>query len=339
LRAGDIIAITAPSSGVTGAHLPRLDLVLAYLRDLGYHVIEGECLRSEIKNASSAAKTRAREFERFLLDPEVAAIFPPWGGELASELLEFIDFDSLRSVEPKWLLGYSDISTLLLPLTLISGWATAHGPNLMELSPTQTDPLTTSALSVLSSDFGSPVHQQSSSMFQATWIDFAEQVDAPLNLTETTEWKRLDGAREGVEFHGRLIGGCIDTIAWLAGTDYGDIPEFIRKSGPQSVVLYLENAEMSPLEIVRSLLSLKRQNWFEGVAGVMLGRSAGAVPDSSSSLTYVEALHAVLDDLPCTVLYDVDIGHMPPQFTLINGAFAHVVYEEGRGSITQHAGA
>ena len=70
----------------------------------------------------------------------------------------------------------------------------------------------------------------------------------------------------------------------------------------------------------------------------MLGRSAAPVPDSSSSLTYVEALHAVLDDLPCAVLYDVDIGHMPSQFTLINGAFTHVEFEEGRGSITQRAG-
>ena len=330
LRAGDVIAITAPSSGVTGTLLPRLDLVLTYLRDLGYQVIEGECLRSQIKDASSLVENRARELERFLLDPEVAAIFPPWGGELASELLEFIDFDSLRSIEPKWLLGYSDISTIQVPLTLISGWATAHGPNLMDLSPTQTDSLTTSVLSVLSSDFESPVRQQSSSMFQTTWIDFAKQVDASLNLTETTEWKRLDGVREGVEFRGRLIGGCIDTIAWLAGTMYGDVPEFIRKAGPQSAVVYLENAEMSPSDIVRALLSLKRQHWFEGVAGLLLGRSAGAVPDSSSSLTYVEALHAVLDDLPCTVLYDVDIGHRPPQFTLINGALAHVEYEEGR---------
>ena len=176
-------------------------------------------------------------------------------------------------------------------------------------------------------------------MFQKIWIDFSKQVDASLNLTETTEWKRLDGSTEGIEFRGRLIGGCIDTIAWLAGTKYGDIPKFIREAGAQSVVLYLENAEVSPVDIVRALLSLKRQHWFEGVAGLMLGRSAGPVPDSSSSLTYVEALHAVLEDLPCPVLYDVDIGHMPPQFTLINGAFANVEFEEGRGSVTQSAGA
>jgi muramoyltetrapeptide carboxypeptidase len=208
----------------------------------------------------------------------------------------------------------------------------------MDLSLTQTDPLAISVLSILSSDFEAPVRQQSSAKFQKTWIDISKQVDAALNLTETTEWKRLDGAREGIEFRGRVIGGCIDTIAWLAGTRYGDIPKFIRKAGPQGVVLYLENVGMSPLDIVRVLLSLKRQHWFEGVAGLMLGRSAAPVPDSSSSLTYVEALHAVLDDLPCAVLYDVDIGHMPPQFTLINGAFAHVEFEEGRGSITQRAG-
>jgi muramoyltetrapeptide carboxypeptidase LdcA involved in peptidoglycan recycling len=99
---------------------------------------------------------------RFLSDPAVGAIMPPWGGELAIELLDLIDFAALSFMLPKWLLGYSDLSTLQLPLTLVSGWATAHGPNLMDLAPTQTDPLTTSTLRVLSANFSTPVEQHAS---------------------------------------------------------------------------------------------------------------------------------------------------------------------------------
>jgi muramoyltetrapeptide carboxypeptidase LdcA involved in peptidoglycan recycling len=33
----------------------------------------------------------------------------------------------------------------------------------------------------------------------------------------------------------------------------------------------------------------------------------------------------------------VDIGHQPPQFTLINGAVADVQFDQGRGSVTQVA--
>jgi muramoyltetrapeptide carboxypeptidase len=337
LRPGDLIAVTAPSSGVDGAAIHRLDLVLSHLCSLGYRLIEGQCLRREHKDASAPRLARAQELSRFLDDPEVSAIFPPWGGELASEVLEYIDFEKLGSTAPKWLLGFSDVSTIQLPLTLVAGWATAHGPNLMDLAPTQTDPLTSGVLSVLSSDLTHPVLQRSSTMFQKKWIDYAARVDVPLNLTDKTEWKRLDGSRSNLLLKGHLIGGCIDTIAWLAGTRYGDIPSFVRRAGKRGAIVYLENDAMSPPGLVRALLCLRRQGWFEGIAGLMLGRSAAPEPESASSLKYAEALQSVLGDLPCPVLYDIDIGHQPPQFTLINGAFAEVQYEDGRGQISQVA--
>ena len=274
---------------------------------------------------------------RFLTDPAVSAILPPWGGELASELLDLLDFESLQSVSPKWFLGFSDLSTLQIPLTLISGWATAHGANLMDLAPTQTDPLTTSVLSILAADFSDPIVQQSSTRYQKKWVDFAVKVDAPLDLTEQTHWRRLDGSTEAAEFRGRLIGGCLDTIAWLAGSKYGDVPHFIQESSPLGAILYLENVEMAPPCMVRALLALRRQRWFDGLSGLLIGRSAAPAPEALTSLSYADALSAVLGELPCPVIYDVDIGHQPPQFTLINGAEAHVCFEGRQGWISQTA--
>lgn len=337
LRPGDLIAITAPSSGVSESLFPRLDLVLAHLRSRGYRIVEGACLRNEYKDASAPREQRALELMRFLTDPAVSAILPPWGGELASEVLEAIDFDSLRAIEPKWVLGFSDVSTVQLPLTLISGWATAHGPNLMELSPTQTDKLAMTAMSMLASDLKSPVRQESSTTFQKHWIDYAVQVDAPWNLSEPTVWKRLGGSMEPIEFRGRLIGGCLDTIAWLAGTRFGDIPAFVEQAGQCGTILYLENVNMAPPTLVRALLALKRHRWFDQLAGLLVGRSTGPVPESPASLSFTEALAGALRDLHCPVLYDVDIGHQPPQFTLINGAIGHVEFRAGRGAITQAA--
>jgi len=317
------------------AEVARLDLVLDHLRSQGFELVEGECLRAQHKDASAPREDRAREFNRFLLDRSVSAIFPPWGGELASELLELIDFEALRSVEPKWLLGFSDLSTLQLPLTLISGWATAHGSNLMDLAPSQTDPLTTAVLAVLASDLDQPVTQRSSTLFQRAWVDYAKSVATPLNLTERVEWKRLDGSKESISCEGRIVGGCLDTVAWLAGSKYGDIPKFVRESDSTGTILYFENAEMGPPALVRALLSLRRQHWFDGLAGLLIGRSAGPVPEAADSLSYTEALRAVLGDLPQPVIYDVDIGHQPPQFTIINGAVARVEFENGRGSLVQ----
>jgi muramoyltetrapeptide carboxypeptidase LdcA involved in peptidoglycan recycling len=336
-RPGDLIAVTAPSSGVPRPVFARLDLALSLLRNRGYRVVEGSCLRAEYRDASAPRHERAAEFERFLRDPAVSAIFPPWGGELASELLATIDFVGLRQIAPKWVLGFSDISTLLLPLTLISGWATAHGPNLMDLVSTQTDPLTSGTLGVLESAFAEPVEQRASSKHQVKGTDFAVRADAPLNLTEPTVWKRLDGSKAPVSFQGRLIGGCLDTIAWLAGSPYGDIPPFVQRHRELGVILYLENCEMAPTAVVRALLSLKRHGWFDRIAGLMIGRSAGPNPGSPDRLSYADALLAVLGDLPCPVLFDVDIGHQPPQLTLINGALAQIRFADGKGLVSQSA--
>ncbi|NER84360.1 MAG: hypothetical protein F6K42_33480 [Leptolyngbya sp. SIO1D8] len=202
-------------------------------------------------NTKTPARPKAIAPE-FLQHPDVAAIIPPWGGELATELLDLIHFTALRDMSPKWVLGFSDISTLLVPLILISDWATAHGPQLMDKAPTQTDPLTTSVLDILAADLQTPVIQQASQMYQTQFIDFAEQADAPLNLTKPTHWRRLNDKTEAVTFQGRLIGGCLDTIALLAGTPYGNIPDFIQQSVEQGTILYLENAEMSPVALVRT---------------------------------------------------------------------------------------
>lgn len=335
LARGDLIAVTAPSSGVAGGALVRLDLVLDHLRASGFRVVEGKCLRNEYKNASASREERAAEFMRFLLDPTVAAIMPPWGGERAIELLELMDFKALQTAPPKWFLGFSDLSTLQLPLTLVAGWATAHGANLMDLAPTQTDALTTSVLRVLGSDLGQPVVQVSSTRFQTKWIDFAQQADAPLNLTETTQWRRLDGGNEALVFRGRLIGGCMDSLFRLAGTPYADVPAFVRDSGVDGTILYLENVEMNPCEMLRGLWSARLHGWFRGLSGVLIGRSAGPEGADADSLSYHDALTAVLGDIGCPVLIDVDIGHQPPQFTLINGAFAEVVFGGAGGRLTQ----
>jgi muramoyltetrapeptide carboxypeptidase LdcA involved in peptidoglycan recycling len=334
LRPGDTIALTAPSSGVVEPLWRRLDLVTAHLRGLGFRVIEGDCLRSQVQDASAPAEARAAELQAFLLREDVAAVIPPWGGERAIELIPRLDWAALAEAEPKWFLGFSDLSTLMLPLLLVAGWGSAHGPNGMDLSPSQTDPLMRDVLKVLATPAGEPVTQRGSARYQVQWTDFADDPAAALNLTESTRWQALRGEPR-VECSGRLVGGCLDTVARLAGSRYGDVPGFVRRHAADGVLLYLENCEMAPVELLRALWSLRLAGWFDGVSGVLLGRSAGPDVRDAQRLNYRAAVEAVLADLPCPVLLDLDIGHRQPQFTLVNGALATVRFEGDNGSITQ----
>lgn len=337
LKPKDKIGVTAPSAGTEPEYHPRLDLVLSNLRKQGFEVVEGECLRQSHKHVSDSKEKRAAELMRFWMDPEIRAVMPPWGGELLIEILPLIDFDQMASVEPKWISGYSDISTLLFALTIKTGIATLHGSNLMELSPTQSDPLTTGLLSAMQMAHGGQLKQVSSDRFQKQFSDFRVMVDSPLNLTEPTQWKSLQSMAQ-VEFSGRLIGGCLDTILNLVGTPYGDLNEFKDSYGADGVIFYFENVELTPLAMARALWNLRLAGWFEGLAGIMVGRSTGPDAGSPIDVSYLESLHSVLGDLPCPVIFDVDIGHQPPNLNLINGAMATVTYNRGKGQIVQLKG-
>jgi muramoyltetrapeptide carboxypeptidase len=334
LKSGSVIAVSAPSSGVTPDRHARLDLVLAHLREQGYQILEGEHVREQYKNTSAPASARAAELMRFFLDERVDAVFPPWGGERAIELLPLLEFEALREARPKWFLGFSDISTLQLPLTLRAGWVTAHGSNLIDMVPAQTDPLLIAAMGILSAEPGAVVVQRASEHFQNQWQDFASFPAAPWKSSEPTQWKRLDGRLDPLELRGRLIGGCMDTISRLAGTIHGDVPGFVRSCGSKGALLYLENCEMNPCELLRCLWSLRFHGWFEGLAGLLIGRNSGPEAANPEALAPTEALQEALGELPFPVLFDLDIGHRQPQLTLLNGLPALVRFEPGGGSLT-----
>ena len=265
LLPGSRVAVTAPSSGVPAPLHRRLDLVLNHLRNQGYDVVEGQCLREEQGSASAPAAQRAAELMHYLLRDDIAAIIPPWGGELAIELLDRLDWATLQQARPKWLLGYSDTSTLLLPLTLRLGWATAHGPGLMDLAPGQNDALTRQVMSGLATPEGGRFHQAQSSHWQLKWTDFADVPATTYQLTEPTRWWSLQGQSE-VHCSGRLIGGCIDTLVHLAGCMHGPVPAFIarnakRPSPGNGTLLYLENSGLSPTALVRALHTLRWWTW------------------------------------------------------------------------------
>lgn len=95
-------------------------------------------------------------------DENIQMIFPPWGGELLIEILDFVDFDALQ---PKWIVGYSDISTL--PCCHIkTGIATAHGTNLIDLRGEYLDETTAMWESVLKTREGESILQQPSEKYQ-----------------------------------------------------------------------------------------------------------------------------------------------------------------------------
>ncbi|MFD0679603.1 MULTISPECIES: S66 family peptidase [unclassified Paenibacillus] len=329
LEEGATIGVTAPSSGVKAELHDLLKLSCSRIQTKGFNVICGDTAWTQEKAKSSPAKIRAKEFNAMMRDDKINMIIPPWGGELLIEILEYIDFENLKC---KWILGYSDTSVLLMAITIKTGIATAHGTNLMDLRGEYSDHTTAMWQAVLSTKTGESILQHSSLKYQKEW-DYTAPSPCVFHLTEPTYWKAVSNI--DVKIKGRLLGGCIDVIRHLIGTQYGDVRHFQKQFIHNDPILwYLENCELTTTDLRRSLVQMKLAGWFENCSGLMFGRSNANQP--VDNYTVEDIYKELSEELQIPVIYDMDCGHVPPQMTLINGAYAEIEIENGKGSVMQY---
>lgn len=325
LRPGDRIGVTSPSAGASGAAATRVEFSVEWLRGRGYDVVVGECMDGT-GLTSAPAEARAAELTRMLADPDIACVVPPWGGETAIDLVDLLDWDVLAAADPTWLVGFSDLSTVLVPITTRLGWATIHGDNLADTPYVVPDGL----LHWLDLAGGPGPFVQRDSGLVTDWVRFENDPRA----TQWTHvgqrsWELLVGGT--LDVSGRLIGGCTETIANLAGTPYGDVRAWADGLDEPTIV-YVEACEENAVNICRYLHALRLAGWFDRAAAVLVGKTYA--PDHPD-LTQREAVVDALGRLDLPIVTDLEIGHVPPHLPLVNGALARVVVDGDRREITQ----
>ncbi|MBM7603610.1 muramoyltetrapeptide carboxypeptidase LdcA involved in peptidoglycan recycling [Metabacillus crassostreae] len=329
LEKQNVVGVTAPSSGVPLELHSMFRKALMRLEEKQYKVICKETVWTQYKAKSAGSNVRAQELNDLLQDEDVKLIFPPWGGELLIEILEYIEFEKMT---PKWILGYSDTSALLLAITLKTGIATAHGTNLVDIRGEDSDPTTAMWGNVLHTKPGESILQLSSEKFQEKW-DHNNPTPQIFHLTEKTTWKTSDNKKASVR--GRLLGGCIDIIRHLVGTPFGNVEKFYENhmKPDEMIIWYFENCELSTTDLRRSLVQLKLAGWFKNCSGIMFGRSAANQPVNQYDV--LDVYQELAQELNVPIIYDIDCGHVPPQVTLINGAIAEIEVQDGKGTVVQ----
>jgi muramoyltetrapeptide carboxypeptidase LdcA involved in peptidoglycan recycling len=327
LALGDRIGVTAPSAGVDARAWPRMEFAMEWLRQQGYDVLVGECIRADAW-VSAPKEQRAAELTTMLLDPSVRAVVPPWGGAgTALDLLDQLDYAAIAEADPTWVVGYSDSASWMVPLTLLAGLPTLHGDNLAD-TPYAVPAGLAHWTEVARSD--GQVRQRGSGLV-VTWQSFDEP--------RATEWKRvgeghwrLYGA-DRLEVRGTLIGGCTEMMAGIAGTPYGDVRGFGDEHG--DLVVYLEASDGDAFSICRYLHHLRYAGWFDHAVAVLVGRTDAPAGTDDGGLSQEGAVLDALGGLGVPLVLDVEIGHVPPHLPLLNGAVAQVVVEGTRHEILQ----
>ena len=333
LNRDKIIGITAPSDT---ANLDTIDYSKKNIEDMGYTVIETDNVRKSEGLVSSSGKTRADEFVSLWKSENVGHIISARGGEFLIEMIPFLDKyeDIIKGCNPKWVKGYSDTSLLLYYLTTKYNIATVHAENLGGYSVNK-DNIDTNIKDVVklleNCDKEYKFIQNSFEKYQLERYENEEDERIKgYNLTEDVKYKSLHGL-ENVSFSGRMLGGCVDVITQLIGTKYDKTSEYID-SCEEGAIWYIDNCELTPQELYRRLWLMKEVGWFKNVNGFLIGRT---FMKDGEYFTFKEAIERALSDLDVPVIYDVDIGHVPPQFVIINGSYATFEYNNGKGKLIQ----
>ncbi len=327
LKENGTIGLVAPSFGVSG--FPYEDKFL-YARkkfeDSGFSFVEARHLKGIRHARSTTARIRAKELQQMYLNDEVDFVSSVAGGELMLEILPYLSFEKIGKAKPKWFMGISDNTTFTFTLTTLCDVASIYGPCFGSFGR-KWDRSTREAYEIM---LGKRFTQKSYKLYELP--ENAGTSDDPFAgplETEPVVYKSLNG--QEVTMKGRLLGGCLDILINICGTRFDKVREFNEKYQKDGIILYLEACDMNVLDIYRGLWQLKNAGWFEHVTGMIMGR-----PKNGAEMFDVdvrEAIHNNVKDLNIPVIYDADFGHVPPSWTIINGAIGTIKYKDGKCSI------
>lgn len=369
LKKGDIIGICAPSGGITKPEkIQELEEAEKQLKEMGYRIIETKSVRKEEKGRSNTAKKRAEEFMELLKNKEVKLIIFATGGDYLMEMLDYLDLEEIKKLEPKWMQGYSDITTLefifntileipsiycdtiksyaMKPLyrNLKDALKIASGEKITQKSFEKCEKSEFNNLEDAFGD-GAKKHQQEPDVFgdgdkkhqqepdvfgDGNKKHYQDPNEEKYNLTEKVEWKNINNEPK-IEMQGRMIGGCLDCIKIFFGTKYDNIKNYINKYKKDGIIWYLECFEINSPELTRILWQMKNAGYFNNINGIIFGRSLVFRKDYDTN--FKEAVKQAIGDLNIPIIYDADIGHVAPQLAIINGEIMKITSEEGKGKI------
>lgn len=321
LQKNDIIGITAPSQGV-GDNIKSFEKSLNTLRKYGYNIKETESVRNT-GITSTTGKKRSAELDELISDENIKMIICASGGDFLVDMLPFVNWDNIRK-NPKWIMGYSDPTALLYITTTKLDIATLYGCNAGSFDQTKLHDCLKNNLKILS---GNIVEQKSFKLYQKNWL---EKTDG-YHLTEPVYWESL--TTKEVDVTGRMIGGCLDCLKDLIGTPYDCTKTFIEKYKKNGIIWYFDICELSVEVFYRTLFQMKEAGWFKYIKGMIVGRVA--MPSCFyKELSYQKALKKLFPNIP--LIFNADIGHVPPKMTIINGSIAHIICKNGQGTICQN---
>lgn len=289
LKKGDKVAITCPAKKLP---IPMTDAV-NLLTSWGLEVVLGDTVSASYHQFAGDDDFRAADLQRFINDDSIKAIFCARGGYGTIRMIDKVDFDPLKE-NPKWFIGFSDITLLHSHIIQNYGIACIHGQMPLNIPDATKYSLETLRMAL----FGE---------------ELSYEIDAnPLNSI---------GGASGI-----LIGGNLSLMIAANGSvsdvDYTD------------KILFLEDVGEYLYAVDRMLRCLKRAGKLKDLAGLIIGGFTDMKDnDIPFGQTLPELVMDIVQEYNYPVCFDFPAGHISDNCSLVLGKPVTLSVNERKGTI------
>ncbi len=275
LKKGDKIAIVSPAK-----YLPKdIDFAISLFKQWGLEVVLGENVYATDHQFAGSDELRTKDLQRFLDDSSIKAVIASRGGYGVIRIIDNLDF-GLFLENPKWLVGFSDITVLLSHLFGKLNTQSIHA----QMPYTFDDATPASLESLRKALFGESLKYHSN--------------NHPLNRPGTVE--------------GLLIGGNLTLLVMVQGSlsemDYTD------------KILFIEDVGEREASIDRMMRMLKRSGKLSQLRGLIVGAfnemDKEKVPFGQSP---EEIILKVVEEYNYPVCFQFPVGHIADNQAIILG--------------------
>ena len=269
LKKGDTIAITCPAGFMAKE---KVAICVETLKKEGYKVVVGKTVGGKSKNYFSGTDAeRLNEMQAFLNDKNVKAILCGRGGYGTGRIIDKINFTTFAQ-NPKWIIGFSDITLLHSHIFTNYKVATLHAP--------------------MAAAFANTAHNS------ANIISLLSALKGVRNNYHVKPHKLNNiGVAKG-----KLVGGNIALLANAVGTT-SDI-------NTKNCILFIEDIGEQLYAVDRMMYQLKRAGKLTNLAGLVVGDFSDMQDtDRPFGKTIYEIVSDIVSEYNYPVCYNFPVGH------------------------------
>lgn len=302
------VRVIAPSKSLDKSDKAKILKAEKYFKSLGYSLTVGKFIfDKDVYFGCSSIKNRVEDLMNAFLDKNVEIILCADGGYNVNQILPYLDYEIIKQ-NPKIIIGYSDITALLIAIMTKTNLTTYYGPMLGGFSSDKEYTLQYFERILENKDF--MIHSSKKI------YDYKKVNNRMKKIILKNDG--LIPIQNGKAF-GKIIGGNLCTINLLQGTEY--MPNL------DDCILFLEDDaddfgnDVFLLEFDRNLESLLQLPNCK-IKGIVFGRFQLCSNMTIDKLKTIIKNKKKLKDIP--IVCGADFGHTNPMFTLPIGAYCNL---------------